>query len=67
MGAGKSAHSTTNLGNDGHRASLNGKPQHTHIPRIYNGIDKTFNSFPIPGGGVLECAICGEILTDSQT
>lgn len=44
---------------------MNGKAQHTHIPRVYNGVDKTFNSMAIPGGGCLECGICGEILQDT--
>lgn len=45
----------------------NSKPTHTHIPRIYNAYDTTFNAMTLPGGGCLECAICGQILQDSQS
>lgn len=46
---------------------MNGKAQHTHIPRRYNGIDQTFNTVKIPGGGLVECGICGEVLMDCDT
>lgn len=59
-------HSATSLGNDDHITSQNTKPQHTHIPRIYNGVDTAFNSPKLPGGGMQECGICGEVLTDSN-
>ena len=62
-----SSHSATHYQNDNHISSLNGKAFHTHIPRQYNGIDKTFNSHSIQGGGLQECGICGEILTDCQS
>lgn len=58
-------HVATQIQNDNHSGSMNGKTQHTHIPRIYNGQDTTFNSMKIPAGGCLECGICGEILQDS--
>lgn len=60
------AHTATSLGNVDHITSMNGKAQHTHIPRIYNGIETTFNSTMITGGGCLECGICGEVLQDGQ-
>lgn len=47
--------------------SMNGKAQHTHIPRPYNGADTTFNSTMIQGGGTQECGICGMILYDNQS
>lgn len=60
-----STHVATDIGNTSHISNQNGKSQHTHIPRIYNGMDKTFNTMTIPAGGCLECGICGEILQDS--
>lgn len=60
-------HTTTDYGNSDHGLSFNGKPAHTHIPRIYGRQDVTFNSTMIDGGGMQECGICGEVLTDTQT
>ena len=65
MATGATAHVATSLGNDDHIGNQNSKPQHTHIPRVYNGVDTTFNSMKQPGGGSLECGVCGEILQDS--
>lgn len=58
-------HVATDIGNTNHMANQNGKPTHTHIPRIYDGVNQTFNTMKIPAGGALECGICGEILQDS--
>lgn len=58
-------HNPVSLKSNNHIDSMNGKPLHVHIPRIYNGMDKTFNSPKIPGGGMVECGVCGEILMDN--
>lgn len=59
-------HTATQIGT-GHTTSMNGKSQHTHIPRIYSGKDTTFNSTMIDGGGMLECGLCGEVLQDTSS
>ena len=59
-------HVPTHINNNNHMDSLNGKGFHTHIPRIYDGVNKTFNSPQVAGGGMLECGICGEVLLDSR-
>lgn len=66
MATGQSSHTTTDWGNVDHMNNQNGLPTHTHIPRIYNGVDLAFNSFKHGGGGVQECGICGEVLNDVQ-
>lgn len=60
-------HSATSFMEGTYSDSVNGKAQHTHIPRIYNRADTTFNSTMIDGGGTLECGICGQILYDNQS
>lgn len=65
MAIGQLNHTATDYGNSDHIANQNGKPTHTHIPRIYNGVDQTFNNFRRPGSGVQECGVCGEVLTDA--
>lgn len=62
----KTAHTAVSFASTGYTDSLNGKAQHTHIPRQYN-IDTTFNSTMIIGGGTTECGICGQILNDNQS
>lgn len=63
----KSAHTAVSFSQPGYSDSLNGKAQHTHIPRIWNRNDTTFNNTMIDGGGTLECGICGQILYDCQS
>ena len=62
----KTAHTAVSFGTAGYSDSLNGKAQHTHIPRPYNA-DTTFNSTMIIGGGTQECGICGQVLYDNQS
>lgn len=47
-----------------HATSLNGKPQHTHIPII--ATSKLAGQATI-GGGSMTCGICGEILAQIET
>lgn len=61
------SHSAVGYKNNNHMDSMNGKATHTHIPRMYNGIDTTFNSTMIIGGGMQECGVCGEVMTDCHT
>lgn len=63
----KTSHSQVSFGTNNYSDSLNGKAQHTHIPRIYGRQDITFNNTMVDGGGCLECAICGQVLYDCQT
>ena len=67
MAKNKTSHTVETL-NTNHNTStnMNGVAFHNHIPRIYNGMDKTFNSFTGSGGAV-ECAICGQILMDNAS
>lgn len=46
----KTAHTAVSFACTGYSDSVNGKAQHTHIPRQYNA-DTTFNSTMIIGGG----------------
>lgn len=67
MSKNKTAHTPETLNtNHNTTANMNSKPFHNHIPRIYNGMDQTFNSFPGTGGAV-ECSICGQILMDNPS
>jgi hypothetical protein len=67
MSNGKSSHTVETLNtNHNTTANMNSKTFHNHIPRIYNGMDKTFNSFS-GSGGVVECSICGQVLMDNPS
>jgi hypothetical protein len=63
----KTAHTAVSFGTPNYTESVNGKAQHTHIPRPYNGADTTYNNTMIQGGGTQECGICGQILYDNQS
>lgn len=64
----KTAHTASSFMQPGaYTDSMNGKTQHTHIPRPYNGADTTFNSTMVQGGGTQECGICGMVLYDNQS